>query len=155
MAIEIKAPNRNPKDKFEIFLAGSIEMGTAENWQTKIVNCFKDEDIIFLNPRRDDWDSSWKQEINNPEFFQQVMWELNNIKYSDLVIFYFDPNTKSPITLLELGYCIGSKPWDIIVYCPQGFWRKGNVDIICFNNNVKQVETFEELINYISKKVNG
>ena len=28
----------------------------------------KDEEGIILNPRRDDWDSSWTQSINNKEF---------------------------------------------------------------------------------------
>lgn len=114
-----------------IFLAGSIEMGTAENWQSKLIEKFKDADVTFLNPRRDDWDSSWEQSIENPEFHQQVSWELNSIDKADIVVFYFDPNTKSPITLMELGYVLGAKKDNVIVCCPDGFWRKGNVDIMC------------------------
>lgn len=40
-----------------LFLAGSIEMGKAENWQDRITKAFEGiDDIVILNPRRDDWD---------------------------------------------------------------------------------------------------
>lgn len=54
----IKPPHslaRNHFRKYSIFLAGSIEMGKAEDWQTSVENYFKDqEDYTILNPRRDD-----------------------------------------------------------------------------------------------------
>jgi len=39
----------------------------------------------------------------NEHFVEQVTWELNALAYADLILMYFDPRTKSPITLLELG----------------------------------------------------
>jgi len=76
--IEIKAPNSYEKhgDRIKIFLAGSIEMGAAEKWQDKIVQALTDKDVLILNPRRDDWDSSWKQTKDNKQFREQVEWEL-------------------------------------------------------------------------------
>ena len=59
---EIKAPNNLEIVGPTIFLAGSIEMGTAENWQATVVKRFETHLITFLNPLRDEWDSSWKQE---------------------------------------------------------------------------------------------
>jgi hypothetical protein len=111
-----------------VFLAGSIEMGEAELWQDKVSAALKGIDCIVYNPRRDDWDSSWEQTIENPEFKQQVEWELTHIGKSDIIFFYFDPNTKSPITLLEFGICV-ERPTNLIVVCPEGFWRKGNLDV--------------------------
>ena len=113
-----------------IFLAGSIEQGKAVDWQEIIINALKDIDCIILNPRRKQWDATWVQSIDNPKFKEQVLWELNGIKESDIVVIYFDKNTKSPITLLELGLSIGMNK-KIIVYCPEGFYRKGNIDITC------------------------
>ncbi len=55
---------------------------------------------------------------------------------------YFDPNTKSPISLLELGLYAASDK--LTVCCPEGFWRKGNVDIVCERYGVEQVDTIEE-----------
>jgi len=149
----IKSPDRYDNDNIfigDVFLAGSIEMGTAEPWQERLVNEFKDTDIRFLDPRRDDWDSSWVQEASNPQFAQQVNWELDALDYSDLIVFYFDPNTKSPITLMELGlYATSGK---VIVCCPDGFWRKGNVEIVCQRHNVTLVNSFDELVNAVKKE---
>lgn len=135
----------------DIFLGGSIEMGLAEPWQERLVNEFKDTDLRFLNPRRDDWDSSWVQEASNPQFSQQVNWELDALEYSDLIVFYFDPNTKSPITLMELGLHSKSQK-AIIVCCPDGFWRKGNVEIVCQRYDITLVNSFDELVEAVKKE---
>lgn len=146
---EIKAPGNTSDTKYSIFLAGSIEMGVAENWQQKIVCDLAPFDVTLLNPRRDDWDTSWVQSIDNEQFKQQVDWELDNITTADLVIFYFDPNTASPITLLELGLCVGTFPNNIVVYCPQGFYRKGNVDILCQRNDIVVFDTYDDFVLHI------
>ena len=138
---EIKAPNEHHGIKgVRLFLAGSIEMGAAENWQDRLAKSLSDmDDLVILNPRRDDWDSSWEQTIENPQFFEQVAWELMALEASDVATIYFDPNTKSPITLLELGLFHQKA----VVYCPEGFWRKGNVDIVCRMYDVRQAHTFD------------
>ena len=61
-SIETQAPHTIKKGYKNIFLGGSIEMGTAELWQKKIISELSDLPIQFLNPRRDDWDSSWTQQ---------------------------------------------------------------------------------------------
>ena len=133
-----------------IFLAGSIEMGLAENWQSKIETRFKDYDAVFFNPRRDDWDSSWEQDENNPEFNYQVNWELDHLERSDIIFMYFDPNTKSPITLMELG-AYGGK--DMIVCCPPGFYRRGNVKIFCSRNDIPFFNNIEDAIGSLMTKL--
>ena len=152
--IEIKAPDDSKFESFtKMFLAGSIEMGSAEKWQERLTKELKDEKIIAFNPRRDDWDSSWVQDPTpNTPFHQQVNWELDHIKRSDLVVFYFDPNTKSPITLMELGYCIGLKK-NIVVCCPEDFYRYGNVVIMCRLVGVTPVHTFDEFVVKIRGKL--
>jgi nucleoside 2-deoxyribosyltransferase len=147
---ELKPPYQIETSKGKtIFLAGSIEMGKATHWQQKIVEAFSNTDLVFFNPRRDDWDSSWEQKVDNPPFFEQVNWELDHIEAADLVIFYFDPATQSPVTLMELGIVAKSgKP--AIVCCPEGFWRKGNVDIVCKRYSCKQVDTLDDLIRSMS-----
>ena len=52
-------------------------------------------------------------------------------------------DSKSPITLLELGL---HKDDNIIVCCPEGFYRKGNVDIVCKKYNIKTCKTLNELV---------
>ena len=143
---EIKAPNPilSFADYQNIFLAGSIEMGVAENWQDKVKKLLWNRRVQILNPRRDDWDSSWVQSKDNSQFRQQVEWELEAQEKADKIIMYFGPKTKSLISLLELGLFAHSGK--MIVICPVGFWRKGNVDIVCERYGIRQVETLEEAI---------
>ena len=144
--MEIKAPHSYAEQlRPWIFLAGSIEMGAAENWQERIVAAFSKYTI--LNPRREPWDYSWEQSITNKQFREQVEWELQAQEDADLIIFHFDPKTKSPITLLELGL-FKSKA---IVHCPEGYWRKGNIDIVCNRYKVKQVASFQDLIDNVQQ----
>ena len=145
--IQIKAPVDYSAHKSlpAIFLAGSIEMGLAEDWQRKIAQALDGLDVLILNPRRDDWDSSWQQHIDNAPFRQQVEWELQGLDDAAHIIFYFDPATKSPVTLMELGLQASKSPEKLIVCCPQGFWRKGNVDIVCARYGVEMVDNIEAL----------
>ncbi len=113
-----------------VFLAGSIEMGAAVDWQSSLIVALSDLDCLVLNPRRPDWDSSWTQSKEHAEFRGQVEWELDGLDRVDVIALYFDPATKSPISLLELGMHLDGSA-ELIVYCPPGFWRKGNVDIVC------------------------
>ncbi len=144
----IKAPNSYSNlDEFKsIFLGGSIEMGEAENWQEKIAEELKLFKVILLNPRRDDWDNSWKQTISNDKFREQVLWELRAQESANLRLYYFDPNTKSPITLLEMGLFNDKNN---IVCCPDGFWKKGNVEIVCLRYDIPLVHTFNHLLDWL------
>lgn len=135
----------------KIFLAGSIEMGAAEDWQKRIANCLPGYDVLLFNPRRDDWDASWKQDIGNEQFNYQVSWELNRLEESDFIFMYLSPETKSPISLLELGLYANSGK--MLVCCPNGFWRKGNVDIVCTRLNIPLYGTMDEAIEGLKTKI--
>ena len=148
MATIIKPPNKI-KTGYSIFIAGSIEEGKAVDWQTKIEKALSKSDIIIYNPRRDDWDSTWVQSIDNPQFRGQVEWELEAQEKATIIVMYFDPKTKSPISLLELG--LFGKDRKMIVCCPKGFWRKGNVDVVCNRYDINQVDTLDKLIDIIVK----
>lgn len=148
-----------PNSKFQktehncsVFLAGSIEMGKAEDWQKRIVHHFIKTEVTLFNPRRDDWDSSWTQEQSNPQFNYQVNWEMNRLEEADIIFMYFSPETKSPISLLELGLHAND---NMIVCCPKGFWRKGNVDIVCTRYGIPLFENLEDAIGALSTKINS
>lgn len=132
-----------------LFLAGSIEMGAAVNWQQEAIECLQDRVSIIYNPRRDDWDASWEQDIANPQFNAQVNWELDMIAKADLVAFHFCAGTKSPITLMELGIVSALKPKQAVVACPEGYWRRGNVEIVCERAGVAFCDTLEQMIEWV------
>ena len=135
------------RDKYSVFLAGSIEMGEASNWQQEIESALAGVNCVVFNPRRDDWDSSWAQSIDNAQFRNQVEWELTALEKADLIAMYFDPLTKSPVSLLELG--LFARSGKMLVCCPDGFWRKGNVDIVCHNYMVGSPPNLARLIQRV------
>lgn len=147
-AMQIQPPNQVP---IRVFLGGSIEMGKAIDWQKQIIETLKDEPIIFLNPKRDNWDSSWEQKITNPEFFEQVTWELQSLEQSDFIVMFIDPATKSPITLMEIG--LHARSGKMIVCCPEGFYRKGNVDIVGHVYGYPVVTELDELVEAIKERL--
>ena len=156
---EIKAPDRTkaPTGSKTVFLAGSIDMGEAENWQEKLSKEVSElaesnkKHITLFNPRRDDWDSSWKQEINNTQFFDQVSWELDHIDRCNYAVIFFSKESKAPITLMELGKISEMNNKKVIVFCPEGYHRKGNVDIVCYRKDIPVTETYEEFMETFKK----
>src|SRR5437870_2567080 len=106
--IKPPAPLQLADNQPSIFLAGSIEMGQAEDWQAVVERGLADLDVVLLNPRRDAWDASWVQSIHNPQFREQVEWELSAQEQASFIAMYFAPTTKAPVTLLELGLCARS-----------------------------------------------
>jgi hypothetical protein len=116
-----------------VFLAGSIDMGAADDWQTRLAAVLAerggDGELIVLNPRRDAWDASWRQSIDEPRFRGQVEWELDGLERADVIAMWFTPASKAPITLLELG--LHARGGKLVVGCPDGFWRRGNVEVVC------------------------
>jgi len=149
---EIQAPDKIPwvEKTPVIYLAGSIEKGKAPHWRKIIKELLARKRVILLNPRRDDWDNSWVESIDNPQFFEQVSWELNAIEKADYVLFYFAPETQSPISLLELG--LVAKQGNVIVCCPYGYWKRGNIEILCKKFRIPLVETLEEAIKFLPLK---
>jgi len=148
----ITAPNPLQIKSQSISLAGSIEQDRAARWQDEVIEKLKDYPCTILNPRRANWDASLEQKIENPQFNEQVTWELDALEMADVILLYFDPNTKSPISLLELG--LFAKSGKLIVCCPEGFWRKGNVDIICKRYGIEEVEKLKEAVEVVLEKMN-
>ncbi len=134
-----------------LFLAGSIEMGRAAPWQSRVEESFANSDWVILNPRRDEWDASWVQSIENPQFREQVEWELEAQERASLIIMYFVPDTQSPITLLELG--LFARSGKLLVCCPNGFWRRGNIEVTCARYGIPLLESLEEMLTLARQRL--
>lgn len=115
--------------KPRIFLAGSIEQGQATAWRGEVSRYLSDIVGTLLNPWRPNWDASWEQTASSGPFREQVEWELMGLEMADWIVMYLEPGTRSPISLLELGLFAHSGK--MLVCCPEGFWRRGNVQITC------------------------
>jgi Nucleoside 2-deoxyribosyltransferase like len=134
-----------------VFLAGSIEMGIAPNWQAALIAALADHDLTILDPRREEWDPSWRQSIDEPKFREQVDWELDGLERADLVVMWFAPETRAPITLLELG--LFARSGKLVVGCPDGYWRKGNVEVVCHRYGVPLVRTWDRFVTEVRARI--
>ncbi|KAF2084849.1 hypothetical protein K490DRAFT_3558, partial [Saccharata proteae CBS 121410] len=138
-----------------VFLAGSIDMGTALEWQKRLISTLLPYPLTILNPRRHDpgvW--TMGQSLDNPVFVEQVEWELDGMERADVIAMYFWPGGKAPVSLLELGLAARARGSveggearrkKMVVCCPEGFWRRGNVQLVCRRFGILCVDTLEEL----------
>ena len=134
-----------------MFLAGSIEMGTAKDWQSELVTALGKRTVTILNPRREEWDSTWRQSIDEPNFREQVEWELDGLERADLVAMWFAPETVAPITLLELG--LTARADKLVVGCPDGFWRKGNIEVVCARFGIPLTTSWPAFVAIVCAKL--
>lgn len=144
-ATEVKAPGTyDVAERYTIFLAGAIDQGKAENWQEKVARALDGFDVTILNPRRDDWDASWEQSADSPQFREQVEWELDAQEAADMVLFVFTKDSKAPITFLEFGLFAPKK--DAVVCAEEGFYRQGNLDIVAERLKIPMYHSLDDMI---------
>ncbi len=124
-----------------LFLAGSIEQGKAIDWQTEVALAFVDTSLTIYNPRRSKWNPDLEQTMLCDEFREQVIWEQRCLAKSGYVLMNFVEDTKSPISLLELGQLTRMEETTTVVVCPRNFWRRGNVEIMCALNGLPLYDT--------------
>ncbi|MCP5100692.1 MAG: hypothetical protein GY943_34520 [Chloroflexi bacterium] len=150
-AVTVYKPPNIPEiqGKKVLFLAGTIDNGQSEDWQRQLTQSLNDQDIIILNPRRDDWDVTWEQRFENPLFKAQVEWELDGLEMADVIFMYFAPGSKSPITLLELG--LMAQSGKLIIVSPDGFWRRGNVEVVAHRYAIPLCNTMSTGVNQLMR----
>lgn len=151
-AREVTAPQPlPPAGGLSVFLAGSIDMGEAPPWQRDVVGALSEPGLSILNPRRPDWDASWSASIDDARFVEQVEWELAAMERADVIAMYFAPTSQAPITLLELG--LFAESGKLIVCCPDGYFRKGNVDVVCRRYAVHQTHDLPALVRAVRARL--
>ena len=149
----IKAPSDEPpRGKISIFLAGTTSKVDASDWRETLSASLSDTPITIYNPYRVDWDSSWREDIHFPPYRQQVEWELEKQDTADIVVIYFHPATQAPISLLELGLC-ARVPGKAIVVCPEGYWKRGNVQVVCRKFGIEMVDDVDRLRAAVVKRL--
>ncbi|KXH50359.1 hypothetical protein CSIM01_05417 [Colletotrichum simmondsii] len=132
-----------------IFLAGTT---SKRDWRKDVADSLAHLPVVIFDPFRPDWDSTWKEDISDERFSNQVNWELDMQERADIIVVYFEPETEGHISLLELGLCVHSKG-KVIVACPEGYKKRGNVQIVCSRYEIPFVESYEELVGSLIKKL--
>lgn len=73
------------------------------------------------------------------------------LEAADVIAMYMRPESQAPVSLLELG--LFARSGKMIVICPEGFWRRGNVQFVCNRFGVEVVDSLEELIRGIERRL--
>ena len=173
----IHAPSREPirTGNKTVFLAGSTNYSSADtDWRTILTSALASQfqGLTILNPYRPDWDG-WVEDESCAPFREQVVWELDMQDRADLVVVYFHPLTQAAVSLLELGLNArgsgqgngdgggesggegqGSSRNDrVLVVCPDGYWKRGNVSIVCRRFGIEMVASDAELRDAVVRKL--
>lgn len=127
-----------------VFLAGTIDNGNSFNWQEEVIKEYTErfgDDIIFYNPRRPD--------CNPMDLTHQIKWEQAHLDGADLIVMCLLDDSKSPISLLELGLYAQSNK--IIVFCNSKFYRYQNIELTCEKYGIPleefNIENIVQIIN--------
>lgn len=144
-------PSRDPITTPSVILYGSISPTTP--WQDDVTASLSDLPITIINPICTAWDSTWVENTSDPRFVAQVEWEMDHGRLADVIVIYFVPGTQAPISLLELGMYASLYGEKVVVCCPEGFWKRGNVRIVCGRFGVQCVENVEDVVSVVRKKL--
>lgn len=148
----VRSPQPVPADdRLKVFLAGSIDMGGTTDWQAQLARELADEGVVLLNPRREDWNPAWKPVAEEPEFRRQVEWELTALQRADVIAMYLAPGSQAPVSLLELG--LHASSGKVLLACPDGFWRKGNVDIVAQRYGIPSYDSLPALAQAVRARL--
>jgi len=155
-ACVVNAPKPLPGDLNQtrtLFLSGSIDRDTAVDWRLRLTTQVLDLPVTVINPHRSDWDSTWREEPDFPQFREQTQWELSMLAKADIAAIYFAPGTPAAVTLFELGSCLQKGSEGVVVFCPDSYWKRGNVQLICEAYNLVCCKTFEEFVTAVRTKL--
>lgn len=137
-----------------VILYGSISPATP--WQDHLTASLSDLPITIINPVCAAWDNTWVEDASDPRFVAQVNWEMDHGRLADVIVVYFVPGTQAPISLLEMGQCAAMYGGEkVVVCCPEGFWKRGNVKVVCGRLGVPVVESVEEVERIVRGKLVG
>ena len=140
---EVVNKGSNKLNDKSVFLAGTIDNGDSLNWQDKVIIELINlgvKNLEIYNPRREHWNSNPSKE----ELERQIKWEQDHLDKSDIIAMVLLDDSKSPISLLELG--LYAKENKLIVFCTPKFYRFDNVRLTCEKYNIELVQNLQPLV---------
>lgn len=144
-------PLANEDQQPRVFLAGAIDGNHADRWQDRAITALEDMPGTVLNPRRDAWDASWGNDLDDPRFAEQVQWELDGLERADVILCWLPAGSMAPISLLELG--LHARSGKVLVGCEPVFYRHGNVAAVCQRYGIPLYSTWADAINALRLKL--
>jgi hypothetical protein len=139
----IEVPTIYKGDKRSVFLAGGIT--GCPDWQSKLINLLRNEDIVIFNPRRKNFP------IHDPTAAEeQIKWEYKYLRRANAVAFWFPKESVCPIALYELGaLSMTKKPLFVGVHPDYPRRRDVEIQIKLARPDIKIVYKLSSLANQI------
>ncbi|KAH7028140.1 uncharacterized protein B0I36DRAFT_328662 [Microdochium trichocladiopsis] len=147
-----------------VFLAGSTSSslpGPSSDWRASLASSLANYQVTIFDPARPDWDASWRESADFAPWKEQVQWELDMQEAAAAVVVWFARDTKAPVSLLELGLVArqraagdgeGARRSKAVVVCEEGFWKEGNVRMVCERFGVEVVDGVGELVGCLKER---
>ena len=144
MANVITAPESVVLDgSLVVFLAGAIDMGSAVDWQSNVIEKLYDEPITLVNPRRPNF---------TPDTLDaQILWELDAMDKAHIVFMWFPKDAKAPIALLETGLWLPRMK--LLIGAEHGFYRRRNLELTCKHHAVPLHEKLKTMMDVVKSSI--
>ncbi len=152
MALIIEAPNEvyslENSSNIKLFLAGGIS--NCPNWQKDLIEKLKNfPKLTIYNPRRENFPIEDKDAAE-----EQITWEFNHLRDSNIIIFWFSRGSLNPIVLYELGRWGNSSNIPILIGIDPEYERKQDV-IIQTQLSRPEVPIYESLDEIVEELYNA
>ena len=148
-------PDSPSPSPITVFLSGAIDRNKAVSWREYVASKLNHLPVILIDPYRPDWNNTWREEATFEPFRRQVEWELDTMEAANIIVVHFTATEQAPISLLEFGLFARESRRDrkLLVMCPDGYWKKGNVQIVCARFGIPLLDDLDDLVNAIDANV--
>lgn len=130
-----------------IFLAGPTPRDNSPSWRIEACELLKDfDDVIFI--------PEYKNNIQR-DYDEQMKWELNAMKRSDIILFWFEAEKEhmpALTTRVELGYQLHSGK--VIFGAPANAYKSTYIEKLATQYNIKIHRTLDEVIMEARNRLN-
>ncbi|KAL7931604.1 hypothetical protein V8C35DRAFT_309886 [Trichoderma chlorosporum] len=155
-ATVVMAPGRPAPDsasRHSVFLAGTTSPTGEADWRQTLTDALSGLPITIYNPYRPDWDATWREDVSDGRWVEQVDWELEMQEKVDIVVVFFHGVSLAPISMLELGMCI--RAGKAIVCAMPDYPKRGNVEAVCRRYGARFVSSEQDLRDAVTKRLNS
>ena len=126
----------------KVFLAGTIDMGRSADWQAALVARFRDSTAAAGSSSTPAVGSSMPR---RPKWSIRSRGELAHLEAADLIVMNLLGDSRSPISLLEMG--LYARSGKLFVACSPDYYRYDNVRITCRRYGVPLYDSLTALLD--------
>ncbi|KAH7129931.1 hypothetical protein B0J13DRAFT_563553 [Dactylonectria estremocensis] len=148
----VRAPARpHQTHRLSIFLAGTTSATGEPDWRDELSKSLADQPVTIFNPKRDDWDSTWREDFSDKRWADQIQWELDMQDAASVIVVLFHRATAAPVSLAEMG--MASRTGKLVACALDGYYKRGYVEAVCRKYKAPFVSTEDELRRVVKERL--